>query len=95
MLKFTMPPRLDVVSSTETEQKLTRLLNSQKPNQLICDFSETDYVSSAGLRIMLLFTKRMKSTGGECILCGIKKAVNDVFKMAGFDAILDIRDSMD
>jgi len=95
MLKFKIPPRLDVVSSTETEKKLVSLLNSEKPNQLVCDFSEADYVSSAGLRIMLLFSKRMKNNGGECILCGMKKSVLDVFKLAGFDAILDIRDSVE
>jgi anti-anti-sigma factor len=95
MLKFKIPPRLDIVSAAETEQALTRQLDSEKPNRLVCDFSETDYVSSAGLRIMLLFTKRMKSCGGECILLGVKQPVLDVFKMAGFDAILDIRDSID
>ena len=94
-MMFKMPPRLDVVTATETENTLTRLLNSEKPSRLVCDFSATDYVSSAGLRIMLLFTKRMKGCGGECILCGMKQPVNDVFKLAGFDAILDIRDSID
>lgn len=95
MMTFKIPSRLDVVTSTDTEKKLNNLLNSEKPNRLVCDFSETDYVSSAGLRIMLLFTKRMKNSGGECILCGMKKPVLDVFKLAGFDAILDIRDSIE
>lgn len=95
MLKFQIPPRLDVVTSVDVEKKLNSLLNSEKPDQLVCDFSETDYISSAGLRIMLLFTKKMKSTGGALILCGVKKPVNEVFKLAGFDAILEIRDTVD
>jgi anti-anti-sigma factor len=95
MITFKIPARLDVVTSADTETQLTRLLNDENPDTLVCDFSETEYVSSAGLRIILLITKQMKNAGGHCILCGMKKAVHEVFHMVGFDTVMDIRDSMD
>jgi anti-anti-sigma factor len=95
MLKFDMPKRLDVGNAAEIEKKLTRLIAGEKPDMLVCDFSGTDYVSSAGLRIMLLITKQMNRTGSKCVLSCMPQPVLDVFKLAGFDAILDIRDTID
>lgn len=90
MTTFKLPARLDAVTAPATEEKLLRLIAREKPEQLCCDFSETDYVSSAGLRITLVVAKRMKAAGGECLLRGMSKAVYEIFKMAGFHAVLNI-----
>jgi anti-anti-sigma factor len=92
MTKFTMPERVDVSSAPVIERELNALIAAEKPEQLVCDFSGTAYVSSAGLRIMLVMTKKMKPTGGQFILCGMQQQVLDVFKLAGFEAMMDIRD---
>lgn len=90
MTTFKLPSRLDAVTAPEAEEKLLRLITREKPDQLCCDFSETGYVSSAGLRVMLVISKRMKAAGGECLLRGMANPVYEIFKLAGFHAVLNI-----
>ncbi len=95
MTKYTMPERLDVNTAPVVEGEMNELIAAEMPQQLVCDFSKTVYVSSAGLRIMLVMTKKMKTAGGEFILCGMQSQVFDVFKLSGFEAFIDIRDSVE
>ncbi len=90
MSEYTLPARLDAVTAPETEEKLLQLIAREKPEQLTCNFSETDYVSSAGLRVMLVVTKRMQKTGGKFLLKGMLAGVYDIFKLAGFHTVLNI-----
>ena len=90
MTEYKLPSRLDAVSAPEVEEKLIRLITRDKPEQLVCDFSDTDYVSSAGLRVMLVVTKQMKKAGGGFLLRGMQEPVYDIFKMAGFHTVLNI-----
>ncbi|MEG1979381.1 MAG: STAS domain-containing protein, partial [Victivallaceae bacterium] len=57
--------------------------------ELIFDFSEVDYVSSAGLRVILLAQKKMASRGSMKLI-HVAPEVMEVFEMTGFDAILSI-----
>lgn len=82
--------RLDATSAPDVEEALIRLINLEKPSELVCDFSGTEYVSSAGLRVMLMVSKRMMAAGGVLRLSGMKQPVYDVFKLAGFTGILTI-----
>ena len=95
MVKFSMPERLDVSNAQKIEKELVNLINGEKPDQLVCDFSQTNYISSAGLRVMLVMTKRMKSDGGQFILFKLQDQVLDVFKLAGFQAFMDIRNTLE
>lgn len=95
MVKYSVPERLDVSNSADVEKELLLLANSEKPDLLVCDFSSTTYISSAGLRVMLLMTKHMKKEGGEFVLIRLQEQVLDVFKLAGFDSIMDIRESIE
>jgi anti-anti-sigma factor len=63
--------------------------------KLLLDFSELQYISSAGLRIVLLAAKRMRSSGGRLALCSLSRQINEVFEISGFNAILDICPSYD
>lgn len=95
MSKFKLPQRLDTSSAPDVEKKLTALLNMEKPKMLVCDFSQTVYVSSAGLRVMLVMAKTTKKVGTEFVLGNMQQSVYDIFKMSGFDSILDIRNSLE
>ena len=57
---------------------------------VVIDMTEVAYVSSAGLRIMLIGGKTAKATGKAFSLAGLKPAVAEVFKMSGFDRLLTI-----
>jgi len=54
------------------------------------DFSQIDYISSSGLRILLATAKKMRVTGGKMMVCGLNETVQEVFDISGFAAILDL-----
>ncbi|MBN1142076.1 MAG: STAS domain-containing protein [Deltaproteobacteria bacterium] len=91
MLKFDIPQRLDATNAKQTEDHLVRLIQMEKPDLLVCDFSATEYISSAGLRVMLVVAKKMKQAGATLELEGMIKTVADIFRMAGMHTILNIR----
>jgi anti-anti-sigma factor len=86
---YTMSARLDAVSAPGVEGDLLTLVE-KGTELLICDFSGTSYVSSAGLRVMLLLTKKQRAAGRRFVLAGLQPEVADVFRMAGFEAIMEI-----
>lgn len=61
----------------------------------VLDFSALDYISSAGLRVVLLLAKRLKQTQGSLVLCGLQPHVREVFDISGFLAILQVADTRD
>ena len=63
--------------------------------RLLLDFSKLQYISSAGLRIVLLAAKRIKSRGGRMALCSLNRQIHEVFEISGFSSILDILPSYD
>lgn len=88
-----MPARVDAVSAPEIERDLLALSDAGAA-LLVCDFSATTYVSSAGLRVMLLLTKRQRAAGRRLVLACLRPEVADIFGMAGFDAIMEITDTV-
>lgn len=90
MAIFMLPPRFDAVTAPEIEEKSLLLIARDKPEKFCFDFSDTIYISSAGLRVSLVIAKRMKAAGGECIFSNLSSEVYHIFKMAGFHAILNI-----
>lgn len=81
--------RIDATSVPILERKLSTFMTAEVPFLLI-DFSHVDYLSSAGLRLLLSTTKKMKSKNGKCLFAAISDEVMDIIKMAGFDKILSI-----
>jgi anti-sigma B factor antagonist len=56
------------------------------------NFSKLDYISSAGLGVLLMTQKRLKENGKEIILKGMNKHIREIFKYAGFDMIFKIEE---
>lgn len=95
MLVVTMDSRLDTNTSPQLEKFLADKLTSDDVRGLILDFEPTEYISSAGLRVILLAAKKMKSSGGKLVLCRMSAHVKEVFDIAGFTAVLNIEKSRD
>jgi len=81
--------RLDASSSSILQQRLEILLK-ENYKIVILDFSNIDYLSSAGLRILLSYTKKFKELKGRLGIFSISKDVMEVIKITGFDKILSI-----
>ena len=59
--------------------------------QIVLDFSALDYISSAGLRVVLVLAKRLKAESGKLVLYGMQPHVREVFDISGFLAILNVQ----
>ena len=83
---------LDGRLDTTTAPELENAINAQGEalNALILDFSGVDYISSAGLRVLLSAQKKMNAQG-SMELVNVSEAVMDIFEMTGFAEILVIR----
>lgn len=84
--------RLDALSSPPVEHKVFDFIN-QGEHKIILDFSDIDYLSSAGMRMLLAVTKKLKSFEGKMVICNISTNVMDILKMSGFDHVLEIANS--
>ena len=81
--------RLDALASPALENALVAL-ESQGAKQVVLNLRETSYVSSSGLRVILIHTRRLRQAGGDLRLCCLVDKVVRVMRVAGFDAVLDI-----
>lgn len=60
------------------------------PARIVADLTALSYISSAGLRVLLLSAKRVKHAGGKLALFGLNASVREVFTISGFDQIFAI-----
>ena len=81
--------RLDSNTSETLAQQLNETMDSGQ-HKLIVDFSQLAYISSAGLRVLLMTAKRVKTSKGALILCGMQDHIRDVFEISGFLQILTV-----
>jgi len=61
--------------------------------KIVLDLARLDYISSAGLRVVLLLAKTLKQNAGALALCGLRPQVREVFDISGFLAILSVTDT--
>ena len=79
---------LDTNSAPELGQEIEALSDIES---LILDFDKLEYIASAGLRIIILAYKKLKSMNGEFSIINVSSEVMDVFKLTGFDQNFDIQ----
>lgn len=84
--------RIDSSTSVRFEQELDTVLG-EPAEALVIDLSGMPYMSSAGLRVLLVTGRRCKAEGRRLVLCGLVESVRDVFHMSGFSTIFDIADT--
>jgi anti-sigma B factor antagonist len=91
---FKLIGRLDSNTSPDLEKKIFNAIEDGAIN-MILDFENLDYISSAGLRVILKATKDLKRSDGMIVLCSMQDYVKEVFEIAGFDSFLPIASNMD
>ena len=85
--------RLDSNTSPEFEKKIFGVIEDGTRN-VIVDFESLDYISSAGLRVLLKAAKLLKRSDGKIVLCSMKEYIKEVFEIAGFVSLFPIVSSV-
>lgn len=91
---FVLSGRLDSNSAPQFEEQLQELISA--PNtHLVFDCNKLEYISSAGLRIVLNIAKAYKSGDFLFSTCAMQEHVQEVFEISGFDSLITIHPSVD
>lgn len=86
--------RFDSVTAPDIEAELKTLIQ-KSPTNILFDFSRTEYIASAGLRVLLSTTREIKKAGGTVALASLSPQVRQVFQIGGFTQIFTIYSSRD
>ena len=86
-LTLTLEGRLDTMTAPDLEAELNKSLGGV--DRLILDLGKLDYISSAGLRVLLSAHKAMIPKSGMQVQ-NVNEVVQEVFEVTGFSDILDI-----
>lgn len=81
--------RIDTITAPEFEEAIEKEYGNF--DSLILDFENLDYISSAGLRILVMIGKELKPEEIPFTLINLNKTINEIITMSGFDKILDIQ----
>lgn len=81
--------RIDSSNSKAFEEEAHALVNGNV-SKVVIDASEVEYISSAGLRVILTTAKKAKSLGGGLTICSAKGMAKEVLAVSGFDSIFGI-----
>lgn len=87
-----MPPQIDHVTSTGMEAELKEIV-AGVPKAVLCDFSQTKYISSSGLRVILLVAKMMKESWGIFGMYSLSPFVAHILSISGFSKIIPVYES--
>ena len=81
--------RLDGTSSDMFAQRLGKAVSGSCP-RIVVDFAGVEFVSSAGLRAVLMVVKKVKAANGTFALCAVRGPVHEVLDITGFTTMIDI-----
>ena len=84
---FTLEGRLDTITSPDLEAKINEVVDDA--NKLILDFAKLDYISSAGLRVLLGAVQAMEDKG-DVVVRNLTQSVMEVFELTGFSRMFTI-----
>jgi anti-anti-sigma factor len=84
-----MVPRFDAFTANDVETALKDLI-AKGARKIVCDFSQTEYVASAGLRVLLSSAKSLQKSGGQILMASMKPYVYEVFQVSGFTQIFQV-----
>ncbi len=84
--------RVDTTTSAGLEERLLRGVSAGE-RRLLLDLAGVEYISSAGLRVLLRLAKKMQVAQGQLVLCGLGDSVRQVFELAGFLPLFNVEAS--
>ncbi len=81
--------RIDGANAKEYEQSLLDRIK-EGHSKILLDCGSVNYISSAGLRVLLMASRRAGESAGQLVLCAVQDQVRDVFRFSGFEEIISI-----
>ncbi len=91
MTVIDMTGRLDTSTSGDAYDEMVRIAKSGV-SKVVLNLDKMEYISSAGLRVILTAAKLLKSSTGEMKICNANGVVKEVLETSGFNHIIDIYD---
>lgn len=88
-MELSISGRLDAVSAVEADRDFNSVIDAGH-DSLLVNLDNLDYISSAGLRVLLVVAKRIQQSGGKVVLCALSNNVKEVFEISGFSSIFNI-----
>ena len=92
ILLVSLEGRISSVNAGQAEADLMAQV-ARGESDMLLDMSRLDYISSAGLRVVLLLAKKLKQSGGVLVLHGMQPQIREVFDISGFLSILTVTDA--
>ena len=92
VLVISVTGRIDGVNAQEFHNDLNRETDGSD-NPVVLDLEKLSYISSAGLRSILLIAKTLKGRNTRFMLCSLPGPIREIVEIAGFDKIIDVLES--
>lgn len=82
---------LDTNTAPQAQSALEALVGDGGA-KIVVNCEDLDYISSAGLRVLLATAKRLRGTGGALRICSLNETVSEIFEISGFNTIFSVFD---
>ena len=83
---------MDGTNAQEFQGELSSAI-AETDRAVVLDLEHLSYISSAGLRVILLTAKALQRQDAELAVCSLSDSIREVFAISGFDKIITVRDS--
>ncbi len=80
---------LDTNTAPQAQAQIDQLIDGGS-SKILINFDNLNYISSAGLRVLLATAKKLKATDGDLKICSLNQTVQEVFDISGFSSILSV-----
>ncbi len=80
---------LDTNTAPQAQEQIDQLIDGGS-SRILINFNELNYISSAGLRVLLATAKKLKAASGDLKICCLNQTVQEVFDISGFSSILSV-----
>ena len=87
-LTLSVEGRIDTITSQELDKEINAEIGNF--DSLIMDFADLEYISSAGLRVLIATQKKLKADNIQFVIRNVNDTINEIFRMSGFNKVLKI-----
>ncbi len=81
--------KLDTNTAPDAEKHLNKLI-TEGVEKILVNLEKLDYISSAGLRVLLSTNKQLQKTDGMMRICNLNEVVQEIFDISGFSSIFNV-----